>query len=124
MVKLTRNKVVSSVNFQRCEYASGSSKEPEPVPSASDVSDISASLHLLLLMILQLHHFRPLLPTPVSNSSYLMPVPGRQLLYCTTVLFIIADWSAKVGSQEIPGVTGKFGLGVQNKAGQRPTEFC
>ena len=34
------------------------------------------------------------------------------------VLFIIGDWNAKVGSQEIPGVTGKFGLGVQNKAGQ------
>ena len=40
------------------------------------------------------------------------------------VLFIIGDWKAKVGSQEIPGVTGKFGLGVQNKAGRRLTEFC
>ena len=40
------------------------------------------------------------------------------------VLFIIGDWNAKVGSQEIPGVTGKFGLGVQNEAGQRITEFC
>ena len=40
------------------------------------------------------------------------------------VLFIIGDWNAKVGSQEIPGVTGKFGLGVQDKAGQRLTEFC
>ena len=40
------------------------------------------------------------------------------------VLFIIGDWNAKVGSQEIPGVTGKFGLGVQNKAGQRLTECC
>ena len=39
------------------------------------------------------------------------------------VLFVIADWNAKVGSQEIPGVTGKFGLGVQNEAGQRLTEF-
>ena len=39
------------------------------------------------------------------------------------VLFIIADWNAKVGSQEIPRVTGKLGLGVQNEAGQRPTEF-
>ena len=38
------------------------------------------------------------------------------------VLFIIGDWNAKVGSQEIPGVTGKFGLGVQNKAGQRLPE--
>ena len=37
--------------------------------------------------------------------------------------FIIADWNAKVGNQEMPGVTGKFGLGVQNEAGQRLTEF-
>ena len=40
------------------------------------------------------------------------------------VLFIIGDWDAEVGSQEIPGVTGKFGLGVQNEAGQRLIEFC
>ena len=39
------------------------------------------------------------------------------------VLFIIGDWNAEVGSQELPGVTGKFCLGVQNKAGQRLTEF-
>ena len=37
--------------------------------------------------------------------------------------FLIGDWNAKVGSQETPGVTRKFGLGVQNKAGQRLTEF-
>ena len=40
------------------------------------------------------------------------------------VLFITGDWNAKVASQEIPGVTGKSGLGVQNEAGQRPIEFC
>ena len=40
------------------------------------------------------------------------------------VLFITGDWNAKVGSQETPGVTGKFGLGVQNEAGQRRIEFC
>ena len=40
------------------------------------------------------------------------------------VFFIIGDWNAKVGSQETPGVTGKFGLGVQNEAGQRLIEFC
>ena len=40
------------------------------------------------------------------------------------VLFIIGIWNAKVGSQEIAGVTGKFGLGVQNEAGQRLTAFC
>ena len=40
------------------------------------------------------------------------------------VLSIIGDWNAKVGSQEIRGVIGKFGFGVQNEAGQRLTEFC
>ena len=40
------------------------------------------------------------------------------------ILFIIGDWNAKVGSQETPGVTGKFGLGVQNEEGQRLIEFC
>ena len=40
------------------------------------------------------------------------------------VLLIIGDWNAKVGSQETPGVIGKFGLGVQNEAGQRLIEFC
>ena len=40
------------------------------------------------------------------------------------VLFVIGDWNAKVGSQETPGATGKFGLGVQNEAGQRLIEFC
>ena len=40
------------------------------------------------------------------------------------VLFITGDWNAKVGSQEIPGVTGKFGLGLQNEAGKRLIEFC
>ena len=40
------------------------------------------------------------------------------------MLFIIGDWNAKLESQEIPGVTGKFGFGVQNEAGQRLTEFC
>ena len=49
------------------------------------------------------------------------------LLELTTkkdVLFIIVDWNAKVGSQETPGVTGKFGLGVQIEAGQMLTQFC
>ena len=40
------------------------------------------------------------------------------------VIFITGDWNAKVGSQETPGVTGKFGFGVQNEAGQRLIEFC
>ena len=51
----------------------------------------------------------------------------RDLLELTPkkdVLFIIGDWNAKIGSQETPGITGKFGLGVQNEAGQRLIEFC
>ena len=40
------------------------------------------------------------------------------------VLFIIEDWNTKEGNQETPGVTGKFGLGIQNEAGQRQTKFC
>ena len=40
------------------------------------------------------------------------------------VLFIIGDWNVEVGNQELPGMTGKFGLGVQNEAGQRLIEFC
>ena len=47
-----------------------------------------------------------------------------ELTHKKDVLFIIGDWTAKVGSQETPGVTGKFGLGLQNEAGQRLTEFC
>ena len=50
-------------------------------------------------------------------QDLLEPTPKRD------VLFIIGDWNAEVGSQELPGVTGKFCLGVQNKAGQRLTEF-
>ena len=47
-----------------------------------------------------------------------------ELTLKTDVLFIIGGWNAKLGSQETPGVTGKFGLGVQNEAGQRLIEFC
>ena len=47
-----------------------------------------------------------------------------KLTHRKDVLFIIGDWNAKVGSQETPGVTGKFGLAIRNEAGQRLTEFC
>ena len=47
-----------------------------------------------------------------------------ELTHPKDVLFMIGDWNAKVGSQETPGVTGKFGLGTQNEAGQRLIEFC
>ena len=47
-----------------------------------------------------------------------------ELTHKKDVPFIIGDWNAKVGSQETPGVTDKFGLGIQNEAGQRLIEFC
>ena len=47
-----------------------------------------------------------------------------ELMFQKDAFFIIGDWNAKVGSQETPGVRGKFGLGVQNEAEQRLTEFC
>ena len=47
-----------------------------------------------------------------------------ELTFPKDVLFIIGDWNAKVGSQELPVVTGKFSLRVQNEAGKRLTEFC
>ena len=47
-----------------------------------------------------------------------------ELILQKDVLFIIGDWNAKVGSQETPGVTSKFGLGMRNEAGQRLIEFC
>ena len=51
-------------------------------------------------------------------------VPSVMVIPKKDVLFIIGDWNAKAGSQEIPGVTGKVSLGVRNEAGQRLTEFC
>ena len=56
--------------------------------------------------------------TNCTMSNYKFRTPKKD------VLFIIGDWNAKVGSQEIPGVTGKFGLRIWNEAGQRLVEFC
>ena len=65
---------------------------------------------------------------PTSNAEEAKVYEDLQDLLELTppkdVLFIIRDWNAKVGSQETPGVTGKFGLGVQNEAGQRQIEYC
>ena len=58
----------------------------------------------------------------LNGSDDLQDLP--ELTPKRNVFFIIGDGNAKVGSQEIPGVTGKFGLGVQNEAGQRLTELC
>ena len=68
---------------------------------------------------------------PTSNAEeaevewfYEDPQDLLELTPKKDVLFIIGDWNAKVGSQELPGVTGKFGLEIQNEAGQRLTKFC
>ena len=57
-------------------------------------------------------------------NVFVKPTDLLELTLRKDVLFIIGDWNAKVGSQETPGVTGKFGLGIQNEAGQRLIEFC
>ena len=90
-------------------------------------------VHLVKVMV----HFqgKPLtitviqLYTPTSNAEeaerfYEDLQDPLELTPQKDVLFIIEDWKAKVGSQEIPGITGKFDLGVQNEAGQRLIEFC
>ena len=58
------------------------------------------------------------------NGSVKTTRPSRTKTKKKYVLFIIGDWNAKVGSQEIPGVTGKLGFGVQNEVVQRLTEYC
>ena len=58
------------------------------------------------------------LPSPYEDLQDLKLIPKRD------ILFNIGDWNAKVGDQEIPGVTGKFGIRIQNETGQRLTEFC
>ena len=65
------------------------------------------------------------MPRPVTLKK--LKLNKQDLLELTPkkdVLFIIGDWNAKVGRQEIPGVTGRFGLGVENEAGQGLIEFC
>ena len=65
---------------------------------------------------------------PISNAEeaeqFYEDLQDLELTPKKDVLFIIGDWNAKGGSQEIPGVTGKFGLGIQNEAGQRLIDFC
>ena len=91
-------------------------------------------------------HFRPEFPvwnsctdtsaqtfnrSAASNTQFKMVAVGNVLkseslgsCLGSTRWLALGDWNAKVGSQEIPGVTGKFGLGIQNEAGQRLIEFC
>ena len=67
------------------------------------------------------------MPKPLTVKKLKLNEDIQGLLELTPqndVLFIIGEWNAKVGSQETPGVTGKFSLGVQKETGQRLTEFC
>ena len=83
--------------------------------------------HFFLLGIFPTQGSNPGLPHCRQTLYRLSHQGSSNLLKLTPqkdVLFITGDWNAKVGSQEIPGVTGKFHLGVQNEAGQRLTEFC
>ena len=65
---------------------------------------------------------------PTTNAKeaeqFYEDLQDLELTHKKDVLFIIGDWNAKARSQEIPGVTGKYGLRVQNEAGQRLIEFC
>ena len=66
-------------------------------------------------------------PTSNAEEAERLYEDTQDLLELTPkkdVLFILGDWNAKVGSQETPGVTGKFGLGIRNEAGQRLIKFC
>ena len=83
----------------------------------------------LVLPQWNLNHFHVFSKTynPFKDYSRIRISKGSFLLELTPkkdVLFIIGDWNANVGSQETPGVTGKFGLGIRNEAGQRLIEFC
>ena len=76
-------------------------------------------------------HYEPRVCVPTSNAEeaeverfYEDLQDLLELTFKKDVLYIVGDWNAKVGSQETPGVTGKFGLGVQNESGQRLVEFC
>ena len=73
------------------------------------------------------HSIEPMFPHPPTPKQLTISQNtlafSRRHLYCHGKL-IIGNWNAKVGSQETPGVTGKFGLGIWNEAGQRLIEFC
>ena len=67
---------------------------------------------------------RPVILKKLKLNSSMNIKDLLELTHQKYVLFIIGDWNAKVGSQETPGVTDKFGLGIRNEAGQRLIEFC
>ena len=67
---------------------------------------------------------QPLIPKKLKLNDSIKHLQNLLELTPKDVPFIIGDWNAKVGSQKIPGVTGKFGLAIQNEAGKTLTEFC
>ena len=67
---------------------------------------------------------QPLMLKKLKSNSSMKTYNLLELTPKKDVLFIIGDWNAKVGHQETPGVTGRFGLGVENEAGQKLIEFC
>ena len=67
---------------------------------------------------------QPLMPKKLKLNGSMKNLQDLELAPKKDVLFIIGDWNAKVGSQEIHAVTGKLGLAVQNEARKRLTEFC
>ena len=67
---------------------------------------------------------QPVMLKKLKLNGFMKTYKNLEITPQRDVLFIIRDWNAKVGSQETPGVTGKFGLGIWNEAGQRLIEFC
>ena len=84
----------------------------------------SSKAQLLLLTLDEGYLLTTTLPDLQRGIALLGPPVPAQPLPKKDVFFIIGDWNAKVGSQETSGVTGKFGLGMRNEAGQRLVEFC
>ena len=76
------------------------------------------------IMVIQVYAMTSNAEEAESERFYEDPQDLLELTPKKDALFIIQDWNAKVGSQETPGVTGKFGLGVQNEAAQRLLDFC
>ena len=106
----------------------GQQKSPNAVLGCNLKNDRMISVHFqgkpFNITVIQVY-------TPNSNAEaaevepfYEDPQDLLELTHPKDVLFMIGGWNAKVGRQETPGITGKFGLGVQNETGQRLIEFC
>ena len=76
------------------------------------------------ILVIQIYALTSNAEKPEVEQFYEDPQGLLELTPKKDILFIIGDWNVKVGSQETPGVAGKFGLGVQNEAGQRLIWFC